>query len=395
MTLYGLDLIQDQEGKYHLLEVNGIKSGMNGFKHIYGDDRIEEKVYQMLQQRYGKVTVNDNSYFRLQYQKEHPLKYRWKSFIAKLPFLQREEKLPRVLSAPTARVDWLREKVPVSYGCKFPFESYTGQESAVLSVYYHEELPHPLVNPYLTEAIAHNKFFTYQVLKDSEIKELVPRSTLLGLGFTHERELEELLETSSQFVIKPILGSQGRGIEIISQRVAQQHRHSRGLADFHIKSKLPLKLIPLYVENMIAARMFSFEYGLGIIQPFINSRQRIHGKKMYTSIRAIVCNEKFVDAYARVSPHKKVNLSQGANAYPCNGKDKEQIASLSEKIVAIFEERCLSYDTHDFEQKLYQSYIDSRGKTTAEMRTADVSRESVAIMTYATNSVMEMIKIKI
>ncbi|MBI4147053.1 hypothetical protein HY494_00180 [Candidatus Woesearchaeota archaeon] len=74
MTLYGIDLLQDQEGKYHLLEVNGVKSGMNGFKHIYGDDRIEEKVYQMLQHRYGKVTINDNSYFRLQYQKEHPLK---------------------------------------------------------------------------------------------------------------------------------------------------------------------------------------------------------------------------------------------------------------------------------------------------------------------------------
>ena len=105
MTLYGLDLVQDQEGKYHLLEVNGIMSGMNGFKHIYGDDRVEEKVYQMLQHRYGKVTVDDNSYFLLQYKKEHPLKSRWKSFIAKFPFLQRKEKLLGVLSA--LRREWI------------------------------------------------------------------------------------------------------------------------------------------------------------------------------------------------------------------------------------------------------------------------------------------------
>lgn len=143
---------------------------------------------------------------------------------------------------------------------------------------------------------------------------------------------------------------------------------------------------------MIAARMFSFEYGLGVIQPFINSRQRIQGKKMYTSIRAIVCNEKFVDAYVRVSPHKKVNLSQGAKAYPC--KDKEQIASLSEKIVAIFEEQCLGYEVADFEQKMYREYIESRGKTTPEMREKDARKEELAAMMNYFADLIEIIKIK-
>ena len=106
------------------------------------------------------------------------------------------------------------EKIPVSHSRAFPFEPYTGQESGVLNL-DNEELLHPLVNPYLTEAIANNKFYTYQVLKDSAIKDMIPKSTLLGLGFTHEQELEEILQTASQFVIKPILGSQGRGIEII------------------------------------------------------------------------------------------------------------------------------------------------------------------------------------
>lgn len=393
MTLYGLDLVQDKQGQYHLLEVNGVCSGMKGFEKVYGDDRVEQQVYQMLQQRYGKVTVNDNSYFRLQYKKKHPLKYAWKLVISKL-HLQRKQKVPRILSASTARIAWLQEKVPVSHSRIFPFESYIGQESAVLSVDYNEELPHPLVNPYLTEAIAFNKFFTYQVLKDSEVKDMIPRSTLLGLGFTHEKELEDLLESSSQFVIKPILGSMGRGIEMISRKAAQENRHSRGPADYHASSDIPLKLIPLYVEDSIAEGMFSFEYGLGLIQPFINSQRSIQGEKMYTSIRAIVCNEKFVDAYVRVSTTKKVNLAQGAAAYAVNQKEKAKIASLSEKIVEVFEERCLGYEPENFKRELYKQYIDSRGKTTPKMRKADGARELVEIMS-AIDSAVEVITIKI
>ncbi|GEM_PF-2517746 len=387
MTLYSVDLLRDQEGKYHLLEMNGCRSGMKGFRNIYGDDRVEQQVYQMLQQRYGKVTINDGSYSRLQYQKEHPLKYKWKLLTAKFPFLQGKQKLSRVLSAPTARVAWLEEKIPALHLLTSPFEPYIGQESAVLSLNCHQELPHPLVNPYLTEAIAYNKFLTYQVLKDSEIKDIIPKSTLLGLGFTHEKELEELLESSSKFVIKPILGSQGRGIEIINKKAAQQHQSSRGPADFHTKSDFPLRLIPLYVEDMITAKMFSFELGLGLIQPFLDSRQKILGEKMYTSIRSIVCNEKFVDAYVRVSDKKRVNLSQGAKAFPCD--DKKNIASLSEKIVAVFEEQCLSYEPENFREQLYQQYLDSRGRTTKKMHTEDVNKELMAMMHHAAHLLIE------
>ncbi|HLD40526.1 MAG TPA: hypothetical protein VJB13_05310 [Candidatus Nanoarchaeia archaeon] len=386
MTLYGLDLVLDQEGKYHLLEVNGVCSGMKGFGKIYGDDRVEQQVYQMLQQRYGKITVNDGSYFRLEYKKKHPLKYRWAKFTAKFPFLGRKEKTPAVLLAPTARIDWLMEKIPVSHSRAFPFEPYTGQESGVLNL-DNEELPHPLVNPYLTEAIANNKFYTYQVLKDSAIKDMIPKSTLLGLGFTHEQELEEILQTASQFVIKPILGSQGRGIEIIPKRVAQRQQGTRGPADFRVKSDLPFKLIPLYVEDMIDCNMFSFEHGLGMLQPFIDSRQNIGGEKMYTSIRSIVCNEQFVDAYVRASDNKKVNLSQGAQAFPLTEKDKEKIASLSEKIVAVFEEQSLGYEIPDFEPKMYLPYVESRGRTTLEMRRKDAQHELtntvVGVFTHA------------
>lgn len=376
MSLYGLDLVKDQAGGYHLLEINGICSGMEGFKLIYGDNRVGDKVYGMLQQRYGKLTVNDGAYRRTKFNKEHPLKSAWYKTRNKVPFLhKRNVPVSKLFSLPTARMDWLKE-VPYSNTCLFPFESYIGQDSAVLSTRYNEELPHPLVNPYLTEEIASNKFFTYQVLKDSSIADMVPKSTILGLGFTHEDELAELSKSYSSFVIKPLLGLQGKGIEYISKEDAKKHQHSRGPANV-LNPVSSLYIINpedlVYVEDLVQSNIFSFSIGLGIIQPFIDSRRTILGAEMYTSIRAIVCNEQFVDAYLRVSPGKTVNLAQGAQAYPC--QEKYELASLSEKVVAIFEEECFRYDPGSFRQELYGQYIKSRGETTSEMRKRDASRE--------------------
>ncbi len=373
MTLYGLDLVQDQEGKYHLLEINGVCSGMKGFEHIYSDNRVEDKVHELLQQRYGKLTVNDGTYRIMKFKKEHPFKYAWNKVSSNIPFLRKKNlALLKLFSLPTARVDWLLETVPKSTSLSFPFESYTGQESAVLStMHYNEELPHPLVNPYLTESIAANKFFTYQVLKDSSIKELVPPSTLLGLGFTHEEELAELLGGAPSFIIKPILGSQGRGLEFVTKDAAKQFQLSRSPIDLlNLRAVYAKPEDLLYVEDLIKVGLFSFQHGLGLIQPFIESKRLFEGMEKYSCIRAIVCNEQFVDAYLRVSPQKKVNLSQGAQAYPC--KDKDEIASLSEKIVAVFEEECFRYDPKSFRQELYGQYIKSRGETTLEMRERDL-----------------------
>lgn len=382
MTLYGIDLVQDPEGKYHLLEINGIRSGMKGFEFIYGDNRVQERAYQMLQQRYGKVTLNDGSYARLQFKQEHPVRYAFGSLLKKIRLLPKIKPSP-FFRIPSARISWLKEKVPLSTAQLMPFEPYLGQESAVISTpwdydQYHEELPHPLINPYLTEAISANKFFTYQVLKNSSVKDMVPPATLLGLGFTHEQELADLIEKYSSFVIKPILGSQGRGLEFISKEAAQKHRHSRGpilnvdsLNSLHVK---PEEL--LYVEDLVKENNFLFQIGLGVIQPFIESRPfpgfTSEDVRMYHCIRAIICNEQFVDAYARVSLTKKANLAQGAVAYPC--KDKDEVACLSEKIVAVFEEECFRYEPDNFREELYWQYLESRGETTLEMRKRDIQK---------------------
>jgi glutathione synthase/RimK-type ligase-like ATP-grasp enzyme len=62
MSLYGLDvLIERDTGKYHINEINGIASGMHGFRQIYGDDRVEKKVYAMLEEKYGPLSVYDGT----------------------------------------------------------------------------------------------------------------------------------------------------------------------------------------------------------------------------------------------------------------------------------------------------------------------------------------------
>ena len=49
MSLYGLDIIIAEDGKRFLSEINGIMSGMSGFQQVYGDNRVKEKVFEMLQ----------------------------------------------------------------------------------------------------------------------------------------------------------------------------------------------------------------------------------------------------------------------------------------------------------------------------------------------------------
>ncbi len=61
MSLYGLDFLKDSSGKLHLLEINGVRSGMKGFRSIYGDNRVENEVFSKLEKKYGKITVNYGS----------------------------------------------------------------------------------------------------------------------------------------------------------------------------------------------------------------------------------------------------------------------------------------------------------------------------------------------
>ena len=278
-----------------------------------------------------------------------------------------------MLESPKAFTDWMTEEAPDFSPLTWPHESYTGQESAVVNIFENEELSHPLVNPLVTEEACHNKFFLHQLMKDSEVKEHIIPSALVGLGFSHEVDLEKVLGTNQEeFVIKPIKGSLGKGFRMLSRKRAEEYRHSRGAANSSLTS------IPIHIEDMVEKEDFEFEYGLALLQPFVNGRRTFEGAEVYTSIRSIVCNERFVDAYVRASHGQKVNLSQGAKAYPC--ENKEEIAVLSEKMVTVFEEACVGYDAPTFKLELYRQYIGARGKTTKEMRERERAEEMVQEM---------------
>jgi len=276
MTLYGLDLVQDREGKYHLLEINGVLSGMKGFEQVYGDDRVQQRVYRMLEQRYGKITINNGTYAKLQYKKDHPWKYRLYSLLFKSSFVQRvAAKKSEILHLNQAFTEWMNEKVPVSASPTWPYETYTGQESAVVNILRNEEVLHPLVNPFVTEEAGHNKFFFYQLMKDSEVKEHIIPSALIGLGFSYEADLEKVLGTDQeQFVIKPIRGSLGKGLHFIPRKRAEEYLHSRGPISNALLDSM------IYIEDLVKQEDFDFEYGLALLQPFVDSRRTIEGEEI-------------------------------------------------------------------------------------------------------------------
>lgn len=376
MSLYGLDVLTTKEGRRYVNEINGILSGMRGFQQVYGDNRVEEKVFEMMQTEYGNLTVNDGTYRRNQFKKEHPIVYTLARALSRTPLARiMFHSRNSTLSSEKAETDWMDDEVSNPKQRQLSFDSYDGQESTVINI-LNEELPHPTVNPVVAEAISRNKFLQYLLLVDSEISGTVIQSSLLGLGATNEDELDGMVSHHDSFVVKPVLGSCGRGVKFLDKdEVVEKYRYSRGPINYvslmeslsTMKSKSPrIK----YIEDLIEEGDFSFEYGVSIIQPFVDSREVDEGEENYSSIRAIVCNGKFVDAYKRTSPNPRVNLSQGAKAIPFDYDD--DFVHFCEKTVEVFEGGAGEYPLDSYKKMLYQRYIDSRGRTSDAQRESDV-----------------------
>ena len=152
MTLYGLDLIVNQEGRPYLGEINGICSGMGGFTQVYGDTRIKDKVSQMLQEKYGALTVNDGTYQRERFKREHPFQYHWKKIIARNKQLQRVfNPLPKIWFSKKSLIHWLLEDVKDMKKVSFPFAVYQGQDSRIVNVINDSQLAPSAVNPFVAE----------------------------------------------------------------------------------------------------------------------------------------------------------------------------------------------------------------------------------------------------
>ena len=238
-----------------------------------------------------------------------------------------------------------------------------------------------MVNPLVAEALTRNKFLQYFALKNSEIKDTLVPSSLVGLGATDEKDLHKLISSHDSFVVKPILGSCGKGVKFLSkEEIETKYSNSRGpLNDItSIESLLMLnkkKLITVYFEDLIDANNFSFEGGVSIIQPFIDSIDSIdsgngyNGEENYSVIRAIVCNGKFIDAYKRVSKNQKVNLSQDAKAVAYDYST--EFSKYCENIVDVFEMKSSEYNFRSYQKTLYSDYTNERGRTSDAQRKID------------------------
>ena len=386
MSLYALDIIPTREGKDFVSEVSGVGSSMAGFRNVHGDNRVEERVWQMLREKYGKITVNTGRYSRQRARAARPIWFAAFNVAMRTPIISDifwRYMMPPVLDSSKAHTDWRRDRSIKQGWQNPPFEFYIGQESTVLNL-VNQTLPHPLVNPFVAEALTRNKFLQYLTLRESEIGGSLPRSTLVGLGATHEKELEEILESGSEFAVKPVRGFCGRGFQRLTKDEAAQYMKTRGPVE-RISVWRSMAAIDRgrpampYFEDYVDAGNFDFEAGISVLQPFIDSRGAIGGSNgHFCAVRAIVCNGEFVDAYFMTSPNPAVNMAKGA--VPHAFEADERFRYSCERTAAVLEEESARHSPDGYKKKLYTAYIDARGRTTKHQRKADSSAPLVGVV---------------
>jgi hypothetical protein len=372
MSLYGLDFVKARDGRYFLVEINGIRSGMEGFKKIYGDNRVEDKVSEMIKEKYPNLSYNVGKYSWQKFLINNSKKLRALSLISKIPSLAKnilkisESYLaytrPGWTKSELAEKDFasaIQEKTfdnksfwPETHG----IPEYMGQDSVVINL-INEKIPIKTINDYVCESLTNNKFFQYILLNNTEVQKYLPHSTLVGLGTTDEGTILQLARQYDKFAVKPIKGLQGVAVKFVSSdELLKKYAGSSGpVTKDHdlINLRSPMKEGTLMLENLAASKNFSFEIYLSLVQPFINSRTSKSAK--YKSIRAIVCNGKFVDAYSRVSESKVVNLAQGSEAEAFNHDAK--FINLCEKVVKCLESEASKLPIDKFKELIYVGYL--------------------------------------
>ena len=389
--LYGLDIIISREGGYFINEINGCCSGMAGFRQVYGDNRVEEEVFRRLSSL-GNVTVNDGTYEKekeRRYYRDHPVRAFLKEAAAGLlrkiidlgaKSLSESEKkeafsrflVRRILKAKgiwseKTDIDWMFDEVPNVKAVNPPFGKYLGQDSLVWNI-VNDYLPHPTVNSYVEESIADNKFLQYLLLKDTDIRDHLPQTTLVGLGAGDRSALETLIEQHDMFVKKPVSARCGQGVRFLGRDGVAGFIGLIGPVSEPTKLGATLRLLtgmmPLYVEDFVERQDFDFEVSMHVVQPFIDSLG-VSGPWEYSTVRAIVCNGEFVDAYMRCSNNPRVNLSHDAKAIKFEDRGLKE---LCERVVSVYNGECAKFAPYDFKSSLYSRWFDEAGWNSRVMR---------------------------
>lgn len=365
-NIYGIDLLINQDNQFRLCEINGQNSGMRGFAKLYGDDRVAQRVIQTLEEHAGKITINNGLYTAMRYVAKHPFKAFWLRQIGRtIPFLpplimkvQRKLHQRRIQReyAHNGYMEWLTTQIPSNGENALALDDYIGQDSTVLN-YTREYLPHPTVNSYEADTIADNKLLQYVLLRESPIKEYLIPTIAAAMGAEDPLEIDSFTKNDGQFIMKPTLGRCGLGVRVLN---AQELTARKNLAGFYRKPgwrDLALadhrEFNPASVAEAINVLNYRFELGLAVIQPFINTER----DGLNRSIRAIVCCNKFIDAYERVSSSPVVNLSQGADVREAPYGD---LPSLCEQLIHTYEERIKPLEGKNVKDILYKRWLESR-----------------------------------
>lgn len=385
-NLYGLDIIINKDGEYFINEINGCQSGMKGFKQVYGDNRVEKEVHNRLS-ALGDLVVHDGS-FKVK-QEDRDLRellrrgivwygnylldlndwfFKWRhrklskkelNDVMRFRYLKSHVKYHNLVSEKLD-IDWLFEDLPESGASEIILKKYNGQPSLVMN-FTEDYLAHPTVNSFVEEHIADNKFLQYQLMKNEKLPMALPKTTLVGLGVGDRSALEEMIEKYDRFVKKPVSGRCGVGVVFIHNDQVRKYVDQIGPIREPSMTEAVLG-VPLHVEDLVAKKKYGFEISMHVIQPFIDSKG-VGKNGSYATIRAIVCNGEFVDAYMRYSQNPRVNLTQGAGAAAF--KDVK-LKGYCEEVVRAYNKRCADLSPYNFRSKLYQEWFDEVNGTNAQ-----------------------------
>ena len=329
MSLYGLDIIIDDG--FNLIEVNGVNSGMKGFRELYGDDRIRETVYSMLNDEYGLITLNDGVYPGREPRK--PLEY----------VNRFSENLDRIARAP-----------PQIIRKSFPFEPYRGQESTVFN-FVNQRIEEEQVNDYEVSEIIGNDFLLSQFLNDTWLDDHFPETAPLVKEASESGHIVDVARMSEKMFLKPAKGFTGLGVETLSKGMYNRvlnHYVNLWKAEedrpLYRSSKKPFRM-----REFVEEGSFEYERALGVLQPMVGN-----DKEEYGCVRAIVCNGEYVDSYERVSDKSIVNYTNGAEAREF--EEPERFEEFCEGVAELLEQGAEDLG-EDFREDIYRGYLEERG----------------------------------
>jgi len=142
-----------------------------------------------------------------------------------------------------------------------------------------------------------------------------------------DSDLDLILDKSDQFFVKPDSMVMGEGIEIITRdELIKRSKTWTKTAEQLLRKQMKVGISYSPADETAMMK---------IVQPFYDT-STVTKRGDHLSIRSVVCNEKFVDAYIRYSKNPIVNLGQDAKAASLDDNIKDGIASISEMIVKEF-----------------------------------------------------------